>query len=275
MRLIRSSLAALLAAAAATPVLAQGGGAALPLWEIGAFAGGFSQQAYPGSDQQVGRGLVLPYAIYRGQFLRADRETAGLRALKTERFELDVGVAGALGARSDAIEARRGMADLGTLIEFGPRLKVQLGEAAGGRWQLELPLRGVFDLDDGGARRGWTFEPELGFSRRAAGGWTYSTGIGAIFGDRRLAQTFYEVRPSEAIAGRPAYAAEAGLVAWRLSMSASRPLGRDWRAFGFVRVDSVAGAKNEASPLVRQTTGATVGLGLTWTWKRSERRAFD
>lgn len=50
---------------------------------------------------------------------------------------------------------------------------------------------------------------------------------------------------------------------------------RNWRAFGFTRVDSVAGAANEASPLVRRTTGATVGLGLAWTWRRSDARAAD
>ena len=42
-----------------------------------------------------------------------------------------------------------------------------------------------------------------------------------------------------------------------------------------MRVDSVAGAANEASPLVRRTTGTTVGLGLGYTWLRSEARASE
>ncbi|MEY3105456.1 MAG: hypothetical protein RJA72_1488, partial [Pseudomonadota bacterium] len=54
-----------------------------PLWEIGGFALAVSQQAYPGSDQQVDRVLPLPFVIYRGKFLRADRETTGLRAIRT------------------------------------------------------------------------------------------------------------------------------------------------------------------------------------------------
>jgi outer membrane protein len=45
--------------------------------------------------------------------------------------------------------------------------------------------------------------------------------------------------------------------------------------FGFARVDSVAGAANRASPLVQQRNGATVGLGVSWTWLRSEARASD
>ena len=78
----------------------------LPLWEVGGVGFGVSQQAYPGADQQVQRALALPYVIYRGRYLRADSETAGLRAVKTPRYELDVGVAGSFGSSSNGIEAR-------------------------------------------------------------------------------------------------------------------------------------------------------------------------
>lgn len=253
--------------------------AALPLWELGAFALGVSQQAYPGSDEQLTRGLLLPYAQYRGRFLRADRETAGLRAVKTPVYELDIGVAASFGGSSSEIGARRGMPELGTLVEFGPRVKINLGRWGegpnAGRWRLDLPLRGVFDLTDGAAHRGMAFEPELNFQRRSLGGWGYGVSVGAIIGDRRLNRTFYGVAPIYALPDRPAYEAKSGLVAWRLSASLSRAITPDWRGIGFVRVDSVSGAANEASPLVRRTVGATVGLGLSYTWLRSAARASD
>jgi outer membrane protein len=261
--------------AAAAPVSAQSS-EALPLWEIGAFGVGVSQQAYPGSDQQVSRGLALPYVVYRGRFLRADRETAGLRAIKTPRLELDVGVAGSFGARSEDIDARRGMPDLGTLVEFGPRLKWNLGEEpTNSAWRFELPLRGVFDLSDHAAYRGLALEPRLVFQRRAQGGWAYTTGLSAIVADQRLASTFYSVAPAYALTDRPAYAAERGLVAWRLSVSVSRNLSKDWRLFGFGRYDTVSGAANESSPLVKRTGGGSIGIGLAYTWMRSERTASD
>lgn len=263
---------ALIVLALAAPAAAQD---RPPLWEIGAVGFGVAQQAYPGSDESVDRGLVLPYVLYRGERLRADGQTAGLRALKTERAELDIGFAGAFGSRASDVDARRGMDDLGTLVEFGPRLRWRLGESLGGRWQLELPLCGVFDLDDGLAHRGFAFEPEIEFRRGSPAGWTWSAGVSAIVADRRLARTFYGVDTRDALPDRPAYAAEAGLVAWRLKANVSRALGPDWRVFAFARIDSVAGAANEASPLVRRTTGATAGLGLAWTWMRSERRAAD
>jgi len=45
--------------------------------------------------------------------------------------------------------------------------------------------------------------------------------------------------------------------------------------FGFARLDSVLGGANQNSSLVRQTTGASVGLGVTYTWMRSSERAGD
>jgi len=246
-----------------------------PLWEVGAVAFGVSQQAYPGSDHQVRRGIVLPWLLYRGRFLRADGETIGVRPVKTPTFEVDIGVAGAFGSNASDIEARRGMPNLGTLVEFGPRVKWNLGGSREtGLWRLDLPLRGVFDLSDSLAHRGFVFQPTLSW-RRASGGWSYSVSGSALVGDERLASTFYEVAPRFATASRPAYDAQAGLIGWRLGTFATRDLTRDWRVFGFARIDSVAGAANRGSPLVRQTTGASVGIGVSYTFMRSQQPAVD
>jgi outer membrane scaffolding protein for murein synthesis (MipA/OmpV family) len=101
------------------------------------------------------------------------------------------------------------------------------------------------------------------------------TSLSAIVADQRLAKTFYGVDPIDALADRPAFEAQSGLVAWRLSASFSRNLSRDWRLFGFGRLDTVSGAANEDSPLVKRTNGASVGLGLAYTWRRSSSAATD
>lgn len=247
-----------------------------PLWEIGAVALAVSQQAYPGSDRQVNRGLALPYLIYRGRFLRADNDGIGLRAVRTPRYEFDVSAAGAFGSRASGDPVRRGMPDLGTLVEFGPRLKIHLGgDANTGRWRLDLPLRGVFDLSDSLEYRGLVFQPGVVWQKRVAGGWNLGLGASLLFADDRLARTFYEVAPAYATATRPAYQAEAGLLATRVSASLSRDLTRDWTLFGFARLDTVAGAANRDSPLVQGRTGATVGVGVSYTWLRSSRPAED
>lgn len=247
-----------------------------PRWELGAFSVFVSQQAYPGADQQVQRQLLLPYFIYRGEVLRADRETTGLRAFRSGAFELDLGASGALAVSGDRIEARRGLPGWGTLIELGPRLRWTLHQSPQGeRWRLDLPLRAVVDLENGLQHRGMVFEPELKWQGRSAGGWFHNTGVSAIVGDARLADTYYGVPATAATATRPAYQARAGLISWRLSASVGRGFGPDWNAFAYARLDSVAGAANENSPLVRRTSGATVGLGLAYVWRRSGQAAVD
>ena len=267
----------LLALWLAAPALAQTRPAAdLPLWELGVGGFGVSQQAYPGASEQVRRGLVLPFLIYRGEYLRADRDTLGFRAINQPRYEVDIGFAGAFGSRADDSEARRGMPELGTLVEFGPRLKWHLGPvSADGGARAEFALRGVFDLDDKFRNKGVSFEPRLVWERRGAGSWRYGASAGALFGNRKLADTFYGVAPADALPGRPAYTAEGGLIALRLGASASREITPDLRLFLFGRLDSVAGAANRASPLVQKTTGGSVGVGLAYTFARSSRRASD
>ena len=276
MSTLRVTLAACCAALSTLAVAQGAAGSAPPLWELGGVAIGVSQSAYPGADQQVNRALALPYFVYRGDVLRADRDSAGIRAMKTETFELDVGFAGAFGSENQTIDARQGMRKLGTLVELGPRLKWNLGSGpAGGRLSAEFPARAVLDLSDEAAHRGWSLEPKLTYSNRTASGWRYSASVSAIVADKRLAQTLYEVRSSEATAARPAYAAESGLVSWRLGTAFSRSLARDWNLFGFARLETVAGAANESSPLVRRSSGASVGMGIAYTWMRSERAALD
>lgn len=245
-----------------------------PLWEIGGIALGVSQQAYPGSDQQVKKALALPYVIYRGKLFRADGNTAGVRAFKSDNFELDVGVAGSFGGGSNNITARAGMPDLGTRVEFGPRLRWKLSESAQlGRLEAELPVRGVFDLSDGLGYRGLAFEPQLTLSNRTASGWQYAGSISAVFGNQRLADSVYGVAAPFALPSRPAYAAQSGLITTRLGVAVTKKLSPDWRFFSFARMDSVAGAANENSPLVRQKNGFSVGAGVAYTWLRSSESA--
>ena len=268
---------ALLPLLLAAPVLAQTpAGPELPLWEIGAVGFGVSQQAWPGASEHVRRALVLPYVIYRGKYLRADRDNVGVRVVNKERYELDVGFAGAFGSRASDTEARRGMPELGTLVEFGPRLKWNLdAEPGDGRLRADVALRGVFDLSDRLRYKGLSLEPRLVYERRGVGGWRYGAGVGPLLGNARLADTFYGVAPAYALPDRPAYAAKAGLIAWRLGVNASRELTPDLRLFLVARVDSVADAANRASPLVRQTHGGSVGVGLSYTFARSSQRASD
>lgn len=249
----------------------------LPLWEAGLFGLGATQPAYPGAEEHTSRVLGLPYLIYRGEYLRTDRGSVGVRALKTPRFEVDVGFAASLGSRSSDIAARRGMANLGYMIEFGPRLKVNLGDVTAGPSdsRLQFPLREVIDVSHGFRSRGIAFEPEWVTGTRLPNRWFISTNLGAIFGDTTLANTFYGVAPAEVTPTRASYTAKGGLLALRAGLLASQTLTPDVRLFYILRFESLAGAANRDSPLVRRDSGWSAGIGLAWALARSERSASD
>jgi outer membrane scaffolding protein for murein synthesis (MipA/OmpV family) len=265
----------LLATALAAPAQAQE--PVLPLWELGIAAGVLRTPTYPASAERASRALALPIFFYRGEVLRADRSSFGARLAHAQDYEFDVGFAASLPSNSNEIAVRTGMPDLGTLIEFGPRLKVILARPGPrSRVRLELPLRAVLEFNDGVHVQGASFEPELSFETADFGaGWRLSATGSLVVGNSQLNNYFYGVLPQFATISRPAYEARAGLMATRLGLSASKDQTPYLRVFGFVRYEMYEGSANGASPLFLQSHGTSAGVGLTWIFARSERGAAN
>lgn len=251
---------------------AQPTGVGLPLWEVGALGGSLTAPAYPASAQRFSRNLVLPYLIYRGDFFPVDRDGIDARLRLAPDYELDVGLSGSFPASANDISARQGMPDLGTLVEFGPRLKIRLGQPAPGlRLGLELPLRNVIEFNGGARSQGMVFEPTLVLEGADIGaGWSLSAKAGASWGDQQINQYFYGVPAAYATEMRHTYEAQAGLIGARASLGTSKNLSADVRVFGYARMDYYGLGANTASPLFMQTSSPSLGLGLIWTLGRSE-----
>ena len=109
-------LAALLLAALAPSARAE----PKPKWELGAGATVLRLPDYRGSDESRGYVYPLPYFVYRGEFLRLDRE--GLRGvlIESDRVEFDLSLFGSLPVDSSKNLARAGMPDLDPVLEIGP-----------------------------------------------------------------------------------------------------------------------------------------------------------
>ena len=249
------------------------------LWTAGLFLVAGSHPAYPGADHRIQSARILPFITWRGPLFRVEGGSAGLRALRTPRYEMDFSVAGSFGSGGSDVKARQGMPAIGTLVEAGPSLRVNLGELPeGGRrsaWQLALPLRAVFDVNRDFAYRGVNFEPRLSYSVPLSGDWRVSTHAALLVGNRKLNDTFYGVAPAYASASRPAYEAQAGLISSRLGVALSRPLGSDFRLGVYAQAESVSGAANADSPLVKRTVDGRVGISLSWTAFRSSQAGVD
>lgn len=258
-------------------VLASAGQAATrPLWEVGAGVAGLSLPNYRGSDARQTLVLPLPYLIYRGEVLRADRE--GLRGLlfDGERVQLNVSLNGSIPVDSEGDPVRRGMADLDPAVELGPTLNVRLWRSADRKARLEmrLPVRTAITVSSSPQQIGWLFSPNLLLDvRDPAGlvGWNLGVQAGPYFQDSEYNAYFYSVRPQEATAVRPAYDAGGGYSGSQAMLTLSRRFPRWWIG-GFLRYDTLAGAEIDDSPLVRRSDAVSAGLAVSWVFRESATR---
>lgn len=275
----RRLAAALWGALAPLAVLAQEGpqpAEGRPKWELGLVGGGGRLVDYPGADQSHMRGIVAPLFIYRGPVLRVDRDGIRGRLARTSDWELDLSASAAFNAQSN--DAREGMPGLDYLFGIGPQLIYKGLRQWPGSPTLHLNARAVMSTDfrhfD---RRGFVFDPELRWSTERVAGWPaqLSFGVQPAWASRELNRYFYEVAPSQAQAGRPAWAARAGYMGTEFKLTLSRRHSESVSWFVALRGLSLHGAANEGSPLLRDKTNLSVGAGLLWTPWRSQERAVD
>ncbi len=248
----------------------------LPLWEAGAGVAGLSFPAYRGSDQSRQFLMPVPYFVYRGEFLKADRDGVRGQIFKTEHLDMTVSAALSPPAFSDDVDARAGMEDLEATFEVGPQLNVGLWKSDDHqrRLRLLLPLRKAYTLERSPQDLGWVFHPKLNFDIRDAPGlqgWNLGFQAGPLFGDRRQHGHFYSVSASEATAGRPAYSAPGGFAGMQYLMAVSKRFPRYWIG-GFVRYDNLRGAAFENSPLVRDKNYWAAGFAVSWVLGQSAQK---
>ena len=237
-----------------------------PLWELGVGVAGLRLPDYRGSDQSRGYLLPLPYVVYRGTWLKADRDGARALLFDTQRVKVDVSVAASTPTRSEDNAAREGMPNLPGTGEIGPNLNVTLAASSNDRWKLDLrlPLRAAFTLQRSPRFVGTTFSPNLNLDiGGVGGGWNVGLLTGPVFADRKYHEYLYGVDPAYATAARSAYQAHGGYAGWQALAATSRRFGSTWVG-AFLRYDSLGGAAFEDSPLVRRRSALTLGFGVAW-----------
>lgn len=237
-----------------------------PLWELGLGVAGLRLPDYRGSDQYRGYLVPLPYIVYRGTWLKADRDGARALLVDTQRVKVDVSVAASTPTRSSDNTAREGMPNLPAVGEVGPNLNYTIAGSVENHWRLDvrLPLRAAFTLQRSPKFIGTTFSPHLNLDLGGvAGGWSVGMLTGPLFADRKYHEHFYGVDAAYATPERPAYQAHGGYAGWQALAATTRRFGNTWVG-GFVRYDTLRGAAFEDSPLVRRNSALTFGFGVSW-----------
>ena len=248
--------------------------AELPLWEAGAGVAVLDFPDYRGSDERHTLVLPIPYLVYRGEFLKADRESIRGQFYKDDRLDLHVSVNGSIPVDSSDNSARRGMPDLDPTLEIGPNLTVMLLRSDTMHLNLRFPLRAVIATNLAHARdEGWVFQPQINvdfYDRFPGPGWNLGFAAGPLFGNSRYHNYFYGVAPQFATPERPAYEAPGGYAGTQWIAALSKRYPSYWVG-GFVRADTLSGAVFEASPLVRQKDSFAAGIAASWVFSRSSK----
>jgi outer membrane scaffolding protein for murein synthesis (MipA/OmpV family) len=259
-------LAALSAAPAAAAEM-------LPLWEAGVGAGVVSLPDYRGSDERRNFLLPVPYLIYRGDFLKADRDGVRGVLFDTRRVELDISVGLSPPVDSGENRARAGMADLEAVAEVGPNLEITLWEAEGARLKFKAPFRGAFTVDSSPQGVGWVFSPRLNLDidDLGASGWRLGLLSGPIYATRAHHAYFYSVADADVTPARPRYDAPGGYAGTQFLASLSKRFPRAWVG-AFLRWDTLAGAAFGDSPLMRSRDYLAGGIAFAWVFGESMQR---
>lgn len=250
----------------------------LPLYEYG-IAGIVAQLPhYRGSDEYTSYALPLPYFIYRGERIRANRD--GVRGIfwRNKHFETDISLSGNPPVTDDN-DARDGMGELDGLIEVGPALRYyfyEYGERDSFFLQWNIRAGFSFGLDDGFdvSYQGIISDGALVYRNSSYlrdKNIRFSVKTGPQFGDSEIHSYFYEVAPEYVADSRGQYSGEAGYAGWQLSGSILKELTpKFWLSF-YGRYMNSSGAAFEDSPLVETTNNYVVGTMLLWKFGESDR----
>lgn len=255
----------------------------LPLWELDVAAIAARLPHYMGSDEYESYHYILPYLIYRGDVLRADRQ--GVRGIlfESKRFETSLSAWGNPPVPEDN-DAREGMPELDAVGELGPALRYYIYERG---WldhlYLQVAVRGTisFDfnggLDIGMAYEGWHGSLDLNYQNKSLfkdHDLSLYFKASLHFADSLYNDYFYGVESQYATAERERYDADAGYGGFSLSSSLYKRLTSRLSVGCYARWNNLNGAVFEDSPLVRDKNNYSFGSMLVWRAAESSEPAW-
>jgi outer membrane scaffolding protein for murein synthesis (MipA/OmpV family) len=246
-----------------------------PLWEAGVGVLAVNLPAYRGARESLTDVLPIPFLVYRGEYVKADKD--GIRGVLFDsgRVEVNLSVAASPPVNSGKVSARLGMPDLNPSLELGPSVDIKLWQSpdSATRVKLFVPMRAAFTLERHPQYVGWQFTPRINLDVDHPLGmqdWTLGNVAGPIFGSREQHAYFYGVQPQYANAERKAYEAKAGFAGVQILSALWKRFPSYWVG-GFVRYDALSGAVFKDSPLVTRSSGFSGGIAISWVLGQSSR----
>lgn len=240
-----------------------------PLYEYGVGLASLHNPHYLGANQNSNYLLPVPYFVYRGETIQADRR--GVRAFlyDGDRLKLRISGGGSLPVDSEDNDAREGMDDLDLLAEIGPTLQYSLYNSNDQLLRFDLPVRAAFTLgNDFLSHQGWTSNPRLHHEVKL-GKWLMISTAGPVFSDRRYHGYIYDVGQQDVRADRGFYQSKSGFTAMRFSTALRQRWG-DYYLGAKLSYYNLNNAANETSPLVKSEDYLAVSLVFAWVFGESK-----
>lgn len=241
-------------------------------WDLGLGIGVFDYNYYPGARAHNRFILPVPYFTYRSPRFEIDR---GIKSFIYHSNEIVVDISADFGlpVDSEEVEVRKGMPDLGFMLQLGPSLEFKLNDRHKNYFHVrfEIPARAAFASDFPGVEEiGYLIETRFSFDhqRSANTGLSHKAIVGLKFATEDFYAYYYDVAPEFATATRPVYNSAAGFggsfINYRISYKTS-----DFVYWMFSRYQSLRGAEFEDSPLVEKKDYFFIGLGFSWLFAGS------
>ena len=251
----------------------------LPLWDFGLGLGTLQAPHYRGSKTVETYTLPVPYASYRGDLLKIDREE-GIRSeiFSHGNWHIRLSLGGSVPVPESDDSARAGMPSLDPLIELGPALNVRLWHDNTGKSKLDfhLPLRAVLSVGEPILDpQGWISSPGIKYTKKFHDKdilWRFSSTVGPIYGSRKYHAYFYDVDSNYSNNNRPVFHADSGYSGSRLTLTLARNT-KKWFLGILARYDTIDNAVFEDSPLVETSNYFIVGVAFAYIFASSSEMA--
>ncbi|MCK5072439.1 MAG: MipA/OmpV family protein [Bacteriovoracaceae bacterium] len=253
-----------------------------PLYELGIGVFHTTFPHYPGAESNRKLTIPFPSAIYRGDILRAKKDE-GIRGrfLKSEHFELDVSFDGTFQSSEKHNEARKGMPDLDTVIEFGPKLTwhvLKPKKFSPFSIDMNFAIRYIFSSDiQNWNDRGLAFNPFLSFKYEDLfkDESLLMFSINAKFATQKLHHYYYGVDKIHETNTRPVWHAKSGYMETSTSFATFWPIKWDIWIFGGIIQAFYNNAKNKNSPLHARDETTSIIVGFYWNFLKSKILVID
>jgi outer membrane protein len=241
-------------------------------WELGAGFAGFDIPLYVGSSKNKQYLFPVPHAKLWSRYLEIDDNVRGF-FYTSPKIRLDISADLGIPVSSDDSDARQGMPNLNTVLQFGPSLEITLSGSRRGKdeLRLELPIRAAIATDIKNTENiGWIFEPRVTYEKRRKNkhGLSYSATLGLQYSTRDYHAYYYDVESQFVTPVRTFFKSDKGYSGVITDIVAT------WREgkiiyWTYLRYHGLNNTAFENSPLVEEKNYYLIGAGVTWVLAQS------